>query len=87
MLRVEIKWIDSGAQRFNGWETKEQITSHLKLSEITTVGTLMHEDDFAYYVALSSDPDSCHFFGTQIIAKPNVTSFSVLRTRRFNRGT
>lgn len=84
MLRVEIRWIDSGLHHENGWETKEAIVKSVALSEVATVGFLMHEDDTTYFVALSSDSANGHFFGLQLIAKSAVTSVTRLRARTLN---
>jgi hypothetical protein len=82
MLRVEIEWLDSGSfYTGEGWSTKDHITSVAKLSEVITVGHLFHEDDFAYFVALSYDPENQHFYGTQVIAKNSVIRFTRLRAR------
>ena len=81
MLRVEIRWIDSGTQYANGWENKDDIVRGASLSEVITVGWLMHEDDFVYYVSTSYDPVNEHFYGTQLIAKSAVTGFTRLRAR------
>lgn len=81
MLRVEIRWIDSGTAYENGWESKETILRAVKLHEISTVGWLMAEDDFAYLVATSYDASTETYFGVQVIARQAVVGFSRLRAR------
>jgi hypothetical protein len=81
VLRVEIRWIDSGTAYENGWENKEAILRAAKLHEISTIGWLIGEDDFAYIVCTSYDQDNETFFGTQVIAKPAVTGVVRLRAR------
>jgi hypothetical protein len=81
MLRVEIRWIDSGSAYNDGWETKESIVSKASLSEVSTVGWLMDEDDDTYYVASTYDPVNEHFLGMQLIHKPAVTGLTRLRAR------
>lgn len=82
MLRVEIRWIDSGtAYSDNQWEHREHIMKTATLHEMSTVGWLMGEDDFAYFVGLNYDSVSDKFFGAQVIAKSNVVSVTRLRAR------
>lgn len=87
MLRVEIRWIDSGTWYEDGWETKAKIVEHTSLSEVVTVGHLMHEDDEAYYVASSYDAINGHFYGVQLIHKQAVTGFTRLRARTHSDAT
>lgn len=84
-MRVEIRWLDSGAfhQGDKGWQTAEQIMESAQLSEVSTVGWLMGEDEDTYYVCLSKVTDTL-FYGTQLIYKPNVTSVTRLRARTIN---
>lgn len=84
MLRVEIRWIDSGTAHENGWESQDAILRAAKLHEISSVGWLMHEDEDAYYLCTSWDEASGHYFGTQVIARPAVLSVARLRTRKFS---
>lgn len=84
MLRVEIRWIDSGTWYSNGWESREQIVRSAALSEVSTVGWLMEEDEDTYYVASSHDPTNGHFYGLQLIHKSAVTAFIRLRARTVN---
>jgi allantoicase len=81
LLRVEIRWLDSGAWRDNhkGWQTREAMQDET-LSEVSTVGWLAGEDDDTYYVASSHINDTL-FNGIQLIYKPNVTSVTRLRAR------
>lgn len=84
MLRVEIRWIDSGAWHSgqeHGWQTREKIMSEATLSEVSTVGWLMGDDEDTYYVANSHIPGTDTFYGTQLIYKPNVISVTRLRAR------
>jgi hypothetical protein len=85
MLRVEIRWIDSGTYYRNdekGWQTPSEVMSSATLSEVSTVGWLLGEDDDAYYVGLSRIPGRENLvFGTQVIYKPNVTGVTRLRAR------
>lgn len=76
-MMVRIVWTDSGTFRENGWETKEQIAEGA-LSDIVTVGELVHEEEDRYYVALSSDFRNDHYYGTQVIGKFAVREFSCL---------
>lgn len=85
MLRVEIRWIDSGAYYLDDkhmWQTPEQIMGNAQLAEVSTVGWLLGDDEDTYYVGLSRimDKDTL-VYGTQLIYKPNVISISRLRAR------
>lgn len=84
MLRVEIRWIDSGAyyKSDEGWQTPETIMREAHLSEVSTVGWLLGEDDDTYFVGLSRIADSQTLvYGTQLIHKPNVIDVIRLRAR------
>lgn len=84
MLRVEIRWMDSGAyyQPDKGWRTPEQIMNESTLSEVQTVGWLLGEDEETYYVGLSRIPGNTSLvYGTQLIYKPNVIGITRLRAR------
>jgi len=80
-LRLEVDWLDSGAQHTAGWNSKEEILDILKIGKVTTVGLLFHETEDTLYVALSYDPDNENYFGVQAIAKQNILSRRILRAR------
>jgi len=78
-MMVRVVWTDSGLYREDGWETKEEILANTKgLVDVVTVGTLVHEDDEKYYVALSSDNVNEAYYGVQIIGKFAVREFGTL---------
>lgn len=84
MLRVEIRWIDSGAYHKpdEGWQTPQEVMNTASLAEVSTVGWLLGEDEETYYVGLSRIRDSRTLvYGTQLIYKPNVISVTRLRAR------
>ena len=81
MLRVEVRWMDSGTWYEKGWQHRENIVRTATLSEVNTVGWLMEEDDDTYYIASSYDPTNEHFYGVQLIHKPAVTGVTRLRAR------
>lgn len=83
MLRVEVRWIDSGAYHDNkGWQTPKQIMESAQLAEVSTVGWLLGEDEDTMYVGLSRIVDrEALVYGTQLIYKPNVISVTRLRAR------
>lgn len=81
MLRVEVRWVDSGTAYENGWESREAILRAVKLHEISSVGWLMAEDDFAYVIATTRDVENNQFFGVQVIAKSSVIDVTRLRAR------
>lgn len=89
MLRVEIRWIDSGAYYLDEkhrWQTPQQIMTNGRLAEVSTVGWLLGEDEDTYYVGLSRivDKDAL-VYGTQLIYKPNVIGITRLRARAATR--
>lgn len=77
--RVEIDWLDSGLNRSNGWETRQEILSETSLSSVRTVGILIHEDDDSYFLAHSKAVSMDKYYGIQVIAKQNVTRLKRLR--------
>lgn len=82
MLRVEIRWVDSGtAYSDHKWEHRDHIMRTATLSEVRSVGWLMGEDDYAYFLALNYDPSNNKFFGAQVIARSSVVSVTRLRAR------
>lgn len=84
LLRVEVRWIDSGAWYEDGWQSRDTIVAKSSLSEASTVGWLMEEDEDTYYVASTYDPVNEKFYGVQLIHKPAVTVFTRLRARTIN---
>ncbi len=81
MLRVEVHWTDSGLIRTNGWEPIEKIISEAKISDVVTVGFLVHQTADEVYIALSADFSHNHFFGTQVIYRKNIKAMHGLRAR------
>lgn len=78
-MMVRIVWTDSGLWHEQGWETKEEILASTGgLVDVVTVGTLVHEEDDRYFVALSADNVNSAYYGIQIIAKSAVKEFDVL---------
>jgi hypothetical protein len=82
VIRVDVRWIDSGTAYSDGqWEHRDKIMKSATLAEVSTVGWLMGEDDYAYFVALNHIPGTDSFYGAQVIAKSAVTSITRLRAR------
>lgn len=78
MEMVRVTWRDSGIQHSEGWEKLSTILAMTKISNVVTVGFLVHETDDTLYVALSADFDHNNFFGVQGIYKPDIVEMEFL---------
>lgn len=81
MLRLEIEWLDSGLSNDTGWMSKIEAVESSRLSNVLSIGYLLHEDDECYILVRSSALSFEKYYGVQVIAKKNVVSVKRLRER------
>lgn len=68
----QIDWIDSGAWLGDEWHSLDVYKSRIKgwTGHVTTIGTVMHEDENVVVLGLSKDLDNDAWYGAQLIYKP-----------------
>lgn len=70
-----VTWTDSGLQMHtDGWSNLDVFVSQAKKwnGVVTTVGTLIYEDENVLVLALSHDKENDAYYGAQLVWKPCV---------------
>ena len=74
---VKVEWIDSGTHVDHGWASAEKYMDDATPSLVTTIGTLMDENEEVVAVALSHI-DQKLWYSAELIARSNIVSFTLL---------
>lgn len=76
MMLLQIDWIDSGMHIDHGWAKTlvYQESVNKWNGGVTTVGTLLYEDDHVIVLGLSHDVQNNSWYGAQLIYKPCITN-------------
>lgn len=83
MLRVEVKWIDSGTMvAGEQWTSTTDVRQRAKVGPVTTVGHLLMMTEDVTVVGLSYDNEYDTWFGVQVIDTRSIESVDILRSRK-----